>query len=73
MLTACRTTEATNAKWEECDFEKKVWTIPVERIKAIQSMALGLPLEIGRQKIPIQTIFVNLPIREPTSEGNDSP
>lgn len=34
MLTACRTTEATNAQWKEVDFEKKVWTIPAERMKA---------------------------------------
>jgi len=34
ILTACRNSEARNAKWSEFDFDKKVWTIPAERMKA---------------------------------------
>jgi integrase len=34
ILTAARTTEATNAVWSEVDLEAKVWTIPAERMKA---------------------------------------
>jgi integrase len=34
ILTASRTSEALNAKWGEFDLEKKVWTVPAERMKA---------------------------------------
>lgn len=34
ILTAARTGEAIGAKWDEIDFEKKIWTIPAERMKA---------------------------------------
>jgi integrase len=34
ILTAARTGEVLGAKWEEFDFEKKIWTIPAERMKA---------------------------------------
>ena len=34
VLTATRTDEVIFAKWPEIDFEKKVWTIPADRMKA---------------------------------------
>ena len=34
ILTAARTGEVIGAKWREIDFEKAVWTIPSERMKA---------------------------------------
>ncbi|SHE22072.1 tyrosine-type recombinase/integrase [methanotrophic endosymbiont of Bathymodiolus puteoserpentis (Logatchev)] len=34
ILTATRTSEITGAQWEEIDLNQKVWTIPVERMKA---------------------------------------
>ena len=34
MLTACRTSEVTQAQWGEISFEKRTWTIPVSRMKA---------------------------------------
>jgi integrase len=34
ILTATRTGEVLNAKWNEFDIENKVWTIPAERMKA---------------------------------------
>lgn len=34
ILTAARTTEVIAARWEEVDFEKKLWTVPAERMKA---------------------------------------
>ena len=34
ILTACRSGEVRGAKWSEFDREKKVWTIPAERMKA---------------------------------------
>jgi integrase len=33
ILTACRTNEVLGARWEEFDFNERVWTIPVERLK----------------------------------------
>lgn len=33
ILTAARTSEVTGARWQEFDLNKKVWTIPAERIK----------------------------------------
>ena len=33
MLTFVRTSELINATWEEIDFDKKEWLIPVERMK----------------------------------------
>jgi len=34
ILTAARRGEAVNARWDEIDFDKKLWTIPAERMKA---------------------------------------
>jgi integrase len=34
ISTAARSGEVTHAKWSEIDFDKKVWTIPAERMKA---------------------------------------
>jgi len=34
ILTAARTNEVLGAKWEEIDFDEKVWVIPASRMKA---------------------------------------
>ena len=34
ILTACRTSEVLNARWDEIDVEEAVWEIPPERMKA---------------------------------------
>lgn len=34
ILTAARTSEAINAKWNEIDLDLRLWTIPSERMKA---------------------------------------
>ncbi|OUR75993.1 integrase [Alphaproteobacteria bacterium 46_93_T64] len=34
ILTACRTGEIIKARWGEIDFDKQLWTIPEERMKA---------------------------------------
>jgi integrase len=34
ILTACRTNEVLEAQWDELDLERKVWTIPANRMKA---------------------------------------
>ena len=33
ILTAARTSEVLNARWEEIELEGKVWTVPAERMK----------------------------------------
>lgn len=34
ILTACRTSEVLNARWEEIDLKNSIWTIPGERMKS---------------------------------------
>ncbi|WP_174958762.1 tyrosine-type recombinase/integrase [Halopseudomonas pelagia] len=34
ILTACRTSEVLNARWDEIDWEERIWTIPSNRMKA---------------------------------------
>jgi len=34
VLTACRTSEALGARWEEIDWEQGIWTVPASRMKA---------------------------------------
>jgi integrase len=34
ILTACRSSEARGAQWSEIDLERRIWTIPAERMKA---------------------------------------
>ncbi|WP_297831723.1 site-specific integrase [Pseudomonas sp.] len=34
ILTACRSGEVRGARWSEFDIDKKIWTIPAERMKA---------------------------------------
>ncbi len=52
ILTALRTSEVINAKWEEIDFRTKTWTIPGERIKGGKTHRVPLTepvLDILRQ------------------------
>jgi integrase len=34
ILTACRTSEVTKARWPEIDFDNKIWTVPFGRMKS---------------------------------------
>jgi integrase len=34
ILTACRTGEVIGARWSEVDLDRRIWTIPAERMKA---------------------------------------
>jgi integrase len=34
ILTAARTGEALNARWDEIDLDAKIWTVPAARMKA---------------------------------------
>lgn len=42
MLTFVRTSELINAEWKEIDFDKKLWTIPAERMKMKKSHLVPL-------------------------------
>ena len=42
ILTACRTSEALNAKWEEIDLNAALWIIPKERMKAFREHRVPL-------------------------------
>lgn len=42
ILTACRTSEAIEARWSEIDFAEKRWTIPKERMKASKEHVVPL-------------------------------
>lgn len=42
ILTACRTSEARLAKWDEIDLVKKTWTIPAARMKARKEHRVAL-------------------------------
>lgn len=45
-LTASRTSEALNARWEEFDFEAMLWTVPAERMKADKAHRVPLTAEM---------------------------
>lgn len=42
ILTGVRTTETRAAKWDEIDFDAKMWTIPAERMKAAKAHRVPL-------------------------------
>lgn len=42
ILTATRTTEALEVKWEEIDLRKGIWTIPAERKKEFKGLIIPL-------------------------------
>lgn len=45
ILTACRSSEVFGAKWDEIDFNNKVWVIPKERMKADKEHRVPLSKE----------------------------
>ncbi|MCX7033548.1 MAG: integrase arm-type DNA-binding domain-containing protein, partial [Arenimonas sp.] len=45
ILTATRPSEATEAKWQEFDFARTLWTIPKERMKSNRPHAVPLSKE----------------------------
>ena len=51
ILTATRSNEIRGATWDEIDFEKQIWTIPAERMKAAKEHRIPLsPLAIDLLK-----------------------
>jgi integrase len=43
ILTAARSGEALGAMWQEIDFDRKVWTVPAERMKGGETHVVALP------------------------------
>ena len=56
VLTACRTSEAIEARWSEFDLEQALWTIPAQRMKAGKEHTIPLSdaavaiLQLARQQ-----------------------
>lgn len=48
LLTLVRKGELVNAKWEEMDFDKKIWQIPAERMKARRAHNVYLSEQVIR-------------------------
>ncbi len=46
MLTGVRTVELRMAEWEEFDFDKRVWEVPVERVKMRRPHLVPLPDQV---------------------------
>jgi integrase len=66
ILTAARTSEAIGARWEEIDFQRKVWAIPADRMKAAREHRIPLSdraLEILLD-LPQERAFVFVGARE---------
>lgn len=42
VLTACRSDEALSATWAEVDLDKKLWTVPAQRMKAAREHRVPL-------------------------------
>ena len=73
VLTAARSGEVRNARWEEFDLEGAVWTIPAERMKAGREHRVPLSpralevLDEARRRLPgADTVF-------PTPTGRTQP
>ena len=48
LLTACRTSEARLAQWEEINWDQGIWTIPATRMKSRRPHAVPLSTEACR-------------------------
>ncbi|MCG7867592.1 MAG: integrase arm-type DNA-binding domain-containing protein [Candidatus Thiodiazotropha taylori] len=59
ILTATRTSEVLQAKWDEVDLDKGVWTIPAERMKAR-----------CEHRVPLSGAALNILAAIPRLEGN---
>lgn len=59
ILSALRTSEVLGAEWDEIDLKAKVWTIPVERMKAEKE-----------HRVPLSPALINLFKNLPRVDGN---
>lgn len=46
LLTMTRPAEASNAEWQEIDFEQKLWSIPAERMKMKKAFTVPLSPQV---------------------------
>ena len=74
ILTACRTGEALGATWAEVDMDKKIWTVPGERMKnrkphrvPLSDEAIKVLGEAATLKRPDDYIFPGLKLGKPLS------
>jgi integrase len=73
ILTACRTNESSKARWEEFDLKAKVWTVPVERMKAKREHRVPLSaaaLAVLEQQRGLDTVYVFPGMREGSHLSN---
>jgi integrase len=63
ILTCSRTSEALGARWEEIDWDKKLWTVPKERMKVAKEHTVPLStraieiLRLQQQYSPGEYVF----------------
>ena len=74
ILTATRTSEALQARWDEVDFERKIWTIPARRMKAarehrvpLSDRALLILSELHQDRIS-EYVFAGMKSGRPLSQ-----
>ena len=73
ILTAARSGEALGARWNEIDFEAKIWTVPAGRMKAGREHRVplsGRALEILKQLFEVRTgdcVFLGQQLDRPLS------
>lgn len=56
ILTACRTSEVLEAKWDEIDVDARLWTIPAERMKGGNQHRVPLTDEMLRILEPMKAM-----------------
>lgn len=77
LLTFVRTSELIEAKWEEIDFDRAMWTIPAERMKMrsphlvpLSKQSLHILRELRTMNEHREHIFPSLPRpKQPMSKG----
>jgi len=76
ILTACRTSEAMEAKWQEIDFINRTWTIPAERMKngeehqiPLSDEAIQVLKETGTRNRS-ELIFPNSKMKAPMADNS---
>lgn len=75
ILTATRSSEARESRWEEFDLDQELWTIPASRMKAGREHRIPLSepaMEIVKEQARFRQseyVFPGTPARKPISEA----
>ena len=77
VLTACRSGEVRGARWDEVDFDARVWTVPAERMKAkvphrvpLSGRCIEILAEAGRiSRVPTLDYLAGCPLVFPSVRG----